>query len=166
MPCGFKAGFIHCHIMNVWKCLSSGIRAGSLMSCIFKGILINWRGSCHSSAAIKVNRTVINCWSTAWRETRGEGENKEEEVAFRGELPVCSICIIIELLFRILISAHYWFFYHPPPPQQLNQLEWTIILFFQPCHLLSSSSFSVLQSQLYTLLLIGQSLPFCEFNTS
>lgn len=49
------------------------------------------------------------------------------------EVLACSICIIIELLFRTLISAHYWFF--SPPPQQLNQLKLTIThfaFFFPP----------------------------------
>lgn len=102
------------------------------------------------------------------RRERGRG-TRGGRSGFQGassELPACSICIIIELLFRILISARYWFF---SPPQRLNQLELTITHFAfspHPCHLLSSSFFSVPRSQFYTLLLIGQNLLLCEFNAS
>lgn len=41
------------------------------------------------------------------------------------EIPACSICIIIELLFRFLISAHWFFFFFPS--QELNQGELTIM---------------------------------------
>lgn len=140
------------------------------MNCIFKGILINSRGSCHSSAAIKGNRTVISRWRTAWRERREEGggwrrRKKQWLSEAISEVPACSVCIIIELLFRILISARYWFFFPTSAAKSTGIDHLTLFFFFflpPLCHLLSSSSLQCPTiTVLHITLPIGQSWLFC-----
>lgn len=78
------------------------------------------------------------------------------------EIPACSICIIIELLFRFLISAH-WFFFLPlsrAKSRGIDHYAYASSVTFCPSVPLVSYIW------FYTLLLICQSLLFCEFNAS
>lgn len=56
----FTLLWLHLTDLCLWSMQSPGINSGNLTNCIFKGILINSRGSCHSSAAIKGNRMAIS----------------------------------------------------------------------------------------------------------
>lgn len=133
---------IPCHIMNVCP---QTLKQAAWRTAFLK-VFWSTRGSCHSWAAIKWLLTIRG------HERNGGGGRERGRIGLQDQAQNSAfpICIIIKLLFKILIWAHYWFF--SPPPQQLNQVELTTLLcfFFLSCHLLSSSSFSATQSQFYT----------------
>lgn len=78
--------------------LSSDIKGGNLMSCIFKAVLISWRVSRHTSAPSALIKVLLS-----GKDGLGEGwlSGKARKVPSR------PICIMIELLLRTLISEHY-----------------------------------------------------------